>query len=247
MIIDDETYQSPNYNARPNGMKIDSIVVHTTEGYWDSDAEHMCNPASGVSTHYTISPIGGIYRLVPDALRAWHAGESSYAGRTDYNDFSIGVELSHKAGDTYTFAQFAAITTLTRHLIGAHPITRQLVVMHRTVAPSRKTDPSDWSDQSFARWADSLYGPIDPLTIASIPGPGGIDYACGWGMWAYFYSTGHNGFFELGYALADETATTDSIGNAVTIMPFERAVLKYMEGVGVQPALLAEVAMMGWG
>src|SRR4051812_39913849 len=94
MHIDSSTYVSLNYNSRPSHMAIDAIVIHTTEGAWDSDADWMCNPASRVSTHYVISPTGGVYQLVHPNKRAWHAGDSYYAGRDNWNDFSIRIEIS---------------------------------------------------------------------------------------------------------------------------------------------------------
>lgn len=158
-VVDTTSYRSPNYNNRPQGMAIAALVIHTTEGSFDSDAEWMCNPSSGVSTHYVIAPNGAIYQLVDDAKRAWHAGETSYNGRSNWNDFSIGVEISHKQGQAYSSAQAASLTDLSLSLIGKYKITRPNVVTHRQIATprGRKSDPTDWNDADFKVWADSLY------------------------------------------------------------------------------------------
>lgn len=169
LTIDKTTYKSPNFDARPTGTTISSIVLHTTEGAWDGDAEWLCNPQPNnpdqrVSTHYVIAPDGKIYQLVDPPKRAWHAGNSSYAGKSNYNNFSIGIEISHMQGHGFGAAQFPATTDLCRQLLKQYPsITRTYVVMHRTIAPDRKVDPTDVSDAQFAAWADRLFIP------ASVP------------------------------------------------------------------------------
>lgn len=164
--IDKTTYRSPNFDARPAGTTISSIVLHTTEGAWDGDAQWLCNPQPNnpdarVSTHYVIPPSGSvIYQLVDPSKRAWHAGSGSYAGKSNYNNFSIGIEISHQQGHAFGAAQLPATTDLCRHLLKQYPsITRTYMVMHRQVAPDRKIDPTDVSDAQFAVWADRLFIP----------------------------------------------------------------------------------------
>src|SRR5262249_6330142 len=96
MQVDKTTYKSPNYNNRPANTAIDAVTAHVTAGAFDSDMDWLCNPASGVSAHYGISPDGKIYQLVDPKFRAWHAGDSYYAGRDNWNNFSIGIEMSHE-------------------------------------------------------------------------------------------------------------------------------------------------------
>jgi hypothetical protein len=162
LTIDNVTYRSPNYSARPSGTAISALVCHTTEGAWDSDAEWLCNPNTDnpVSTHYVIAPDGRIYELVDPSNQAWHAGSSSYAGKSNYNAFSIGLEISHQQGRGYGAGQRAAATELARYLIAHYPaITRTYVVQHRDIAPDRKIDMTDISNANFNAWADSLFIP----------------------------------------------------------------------------------------
>jgi hypothetical protein len=160
ITIDKTTYVSKNFNERPPGTTIASLVIHTTEGAFDGDATWLCNPNSGVSTHFVIGPDGTIYQLVDPVHRAWHAGESSYAGKSNYNNFSIGVEISHQQGHAFGPNQQGALTALCKQLLAAYPtITRTYIVMHRQIAPDRKIDPTDVSDAQFAAWADALYIP----------------------------------------------------------------------------------------
>lgn len=162
--INNSSYRSPNYNDRPPGMAIDSLCIHTTEGAFPGDIKWLCNPGSGVSCHYVVSPEGTIYEIVSPTKRAWHAGDSSYAGRSDYNDFSIGIEVSHVDNQAYGSNQIPAVTELCSWLVKQHPIARTYVVMHRQVAIpyGRKADPTDVSDQQFSAWADRLFAPAPP-------------------------------------------------------------------------------------
>lgn len=160
LSINKTKYRSPNYNSRPAGTKISAIVLHTTEGAWPSDAEWMCNPSSDVSCHYVIAPDGKIYELVDPANRAWHAGTGSYMGVSDYNNISIGIEISHMQGHGFGTNQLPSTTELCKQLLKSYPaITRTYVVMHRQIAPDRKIDPTDVSDAQFKAWADRLFIP----------------------------------------------------------------------------------------
>ena len=69
------------------------LVLHYT-GMESAAAalERLCDPAANVSAHYTIDEDGTVYAHVPEARRAWHAGESCWAGVTDINAHSIGIE-----------------------------------------------------------------------------------------------------------------------------------------------------------
>lgn len=151
------TQQSPNYNRRPVSTVVDAVVVHTTEGTHPGDMNWLCNPISAVSAHYVISPAGLIYELVHPSLRAWHAGESKYAGRSDWNDFSIGIEISHREmSGPILPAQMSAVTDLVTDLARQYPIKREMIVAHRWIAPGRRRDPTSWSDEKFRSWISSL-------------------------------------------------------------------------------------------
>src|SRR4051812_28302725 len=108
--IDSVSFRSPNFDDRPPGTIIESLVIHTTEGVWPGDIQWLCSPSSGVSCHYVIAPDGGIYSIVDDSQRAWHAGTSSYADRSNYNNFSLGIETSHMQNQPYGAAQQPALT-----------------------------------------------------------------------------------------------------------------------------------------
>ena len=149
-------YSSPNYNSR-GGKPISMIMVHTTEGAWDGDLDWLCSAASGVSCHYVISPAGEVYSIVPDEMRAWHAGTGSWNGISDANSYSIGIEISHEQGHAYGMLQQDVTAELCRMLIGRYQIIPSMICAHRWYAPDRKIDPTDWSDHDLQVWIAGLY------------------------------------------------------------------------------------------
>ena len=133
---------SPNQSARPTGISPSLIVWHATVGTDAGDLSWLKNPAAGVSYHYLIQRTGQIHRLVRPERKAWHAGVSSWQGRANVNDFSIGIGLSNLGnGELYTGAQYRSAGWLAATLMRHFPITMRDNVGHYHVAPGRKTDP----------------------------------------------------------------------------------------------------------
>jgi hypothetical protein len=147
--IDNRTYRSPNYDSRPGG--IEGICLHTTEGNFPHDANWLCNPQSRVSAHYVIDRGGGIYQLVDDDKRAWHAGH------TWGNNHTIGIEISHIAGQDYPSEQEQALAMLCVKLIQRYNIPHTGIVAHRWLTPARKSDPTDMTDEYLNTWIATLY------------------------------------------------------------------------------------------
>ncbi|MBT8151550.1 MAG: 1,6-anhydro-N-acetylmuramyl-L-alanine amidase AmpD, partial [Gammaproteobacteria bacterium] len=102
-----------------------------------------------VSAHFLVRRSGAITQFVDCEDRAWHAGQSSFAGREHCNDFSIGIELEGRDDGLFTGAQYQVLAALTRALQQQYPgIGNDRVVGHQDIAPGRKTDPGsgfDWS------------------------------------------------------------------------------------------------------
>jgi len=92
-----------------------------------------------------------IFNLVDENERAWHAGVSSWANRTNLNDSSIGIEIVNLASDNsgkFTFppfntTQIAAVKDLASNILQRYPdISPTNVVAHSDIAPDgRKSDP----------------------------------------------------------------------------------------------------------
>jgi len=139
---------SPNYDERREGQRPDMILLHYT-GMPDAEGalERLCTPASQVSAHYFVFEDGRVFQLVPESQRAWHAGKSYWAGETDINSCSIGIEIVNPGHDygypDFPKRQIAAVTTLCRGIQTRHKILPVRVLAHSDVAPSRKQDPGE--------------------------------------------------------------------------------------------------------
>jgi N-acetyl-anhydromuramoyl-L-alanine amidase len=166
---------SPHHDARPAGMAVDLIVLHAISlppGEFDSQAvedfflgrlDAEAHPALAelqgvrVSAHFVVDRAGRITQFVPVDRRAWHAGESTWQGRPDCNDYAIGIEMIGDERQPFTARQYTETARLCRMLMqGFAGITRQRIVGHSDVAPGRKWDPGRQWD--WARFHRSLAG-----------------------------------------------------------------------------------------
>jgi len=158
---------SPNYNTRQPTL----IVLHHTEQ--DSvqqslDTLRTRNSGGQVSAHYLVGKDGSLYQLVPDSLRAWHAGAGHWGTISDINSASIGIELDNDGESPFPPAQIATLLRLLEDLSTRLRIPREAVIGHADLAPARKVDPSRWFpwDQlaaaGFGTWPDPADGPAPP-------------------------------------------------------------------------------------
>ena len=87
---------SPNHGERAAGKPVDMIILHYT-GMASAEraVSWLCDPESGVSSHYVVFEDGRIVQLVDESRRAWHAGKSYWAGETDINSRSVGIEIAN--------------------------------------------------------------------------------------------------------------------------------------------------------
>jgi N-acetylmuramoyl-L-alanine amidase len=124
------------------------VVLHYTGMATCAEAlARLCDPLAEVSCHYLISETGKTLRLVPEELRAWHAGAGRWGAVTDVNSRSIGIELANTGFHPYPAPQMAALETLLADLLHRHAIPPERVIAHSDMAPARKRDPGprfDW-------------------------------------------------------------------------------------------------------
>jgi N-acetylmuramoyl-L-alanine amidase len=139
---------SPNFGERNNGLVPDMIVLHYT-GMPDAEGAiaRLCTAGTDVSAHYIVLEDGRIVQTVPEAKRAWHAGIGYWAGETDINSCSIGIEIINRGHDwgypDFPSRQIAAVTALCRGIMLRHELPAHRVLGHSDVSPSRKKDPGE--------------------------------------------------------------------------------------------------------
>lgn len=158
---------STHFDERPAGAGIELIVVHGISlppgefgGAWIDRLFTGCLPADAhpyfreiaglrVSSHALIRRTGEIVQYVPFPRRAWHAGASQFQGRSNCNDFSVGIELEGTDDRPYTDAQYESLAALIDALLAAYPsLSRDRIAGHSDIAPGRKSDPGpafDWA------------------------------------------------------------------------------------------------------
>jgi N-acetylmuramoyl-L-alanine amidase len=143
-----EVMPSPNHGERKDGRRPDMIVLHYT-GMSAAEAalELLTARGSEVSAHYFVFDDGRVFQLVQESRRAWHAGKALWAGESDINSCSIGIEIANPGHDhgypNFPERQIAAVTALCRSIQTRNTIPPVRVVAHSDVAPARKQDPGE--------------------------------------------------------------------------------------------------------
>lgn len=157
---------SPNQDARPDGSRPELLIVHgislppgefggpqveqlfTNTLDWDSHPYFSEIRGIEVSAHLLIKRDGEVIQFVPFTQRAWHAGASTFRGRSCCNDYSIGIELEGTDEVAYEDRQYETLIGVSRALIRAYPeLSTREMAAHSDIAPGRKTDPGpafDW-------------------------------------------------------------------------------------------------------
>ena len=164
------------------------IVLHyTASGGVDGsgDANYLSKASSRASAHVVVGRNGSIDQIVPFNRRAWHAGTSSYKGRKNVNDFSIGIEIdnwgwlndeneshsgtrvpanevylgkrgSHTRWEAYKPEQLAAVEQVIAAICEEYNI--EDIVGHEDIAPGRKQDPGPALDEFQAQMKEKYLG-----------------------------------------------------------------------------------------
>ncbi len=147
-------YPSPNFGERRGGVRPSLIVLHYTAMASCAEArERLCAPEHEVSAHWLISETGEAEALVDEAMRAWHAGAGEWAGLSDINSHSIGIELVNTGSQPFPEPQMAALERILADIMARWEIPAHRVIAHSDMAPTRKGDPGarfDWRRLALA-------------------------------------------------------------------------------------------------
>lgn len=168
---------SPNFGPRPAGDEVTLALIHsislppgeyggdaverlfTNRLDWDAHPYYQRIRGLEVSAHFFIRRGGEVVQFVSCDERAWHAGASSWRGRDNCNDFSVGIELEGLEGEPFEPPQYDALALLLRALAARYPIAS--VAGHEHVAPGRKIDPGpgfQWDTLRLAmQWPDEVF------------------------------------------------------------------------------------------
>ncbi len=143
-----EQRPSPNHGQRVGAKPVDILLLHYT-GMESEEAAlaWLTSRESQVSAHYLVGEDGRVVQMVDEANRAWHAGAAFWAGESDINSRSIGVEIANPGHEfgyrSFPHVQIVAVIALCRDILSRHPIPPRRVLAHSDVAPLRKEDPGE--------------------------------------------------------------------------------------------------------
>jgi N-acetylmuramoyl-L-alanine amidase len=153
-------YPSSNFDDRPDGTIISTVVLHYTDLESTSvSLQRLCDPEYKVSAHYLLDEDGTIYQLVAEEKRAWHAGDSYWKSIPWVNNFSIGIEIQNPGyeyfsehGKWYPYydKQYKSLLMLLQDIRTRYPLIADNTVGHCDITSHRevpKIDPGphfDW-------------------------------------------------------------------------------------------------------
>ncbi len=143
-------FASPNRGDR-RGMNPQMIVLHATESYsLAATLNTFQSTSEKTSAHYVVDRDGTIYQLVPEDMKANHAGRSMWQplGIDEINGCnaaSIGIEIQRGPNEGYTKEQIASTMALVKDIQERRGIKPENTVGHADVAQpfGRKVDPGD--------------------------------------------------------------------------------------------------------
>lgn len=134
-----EIKQTPNISSRK--IKPEGIILHHTAGSYEGSVSWCLNPKSKVSYHTIVNTNGDKTILAEDTQRTWHAGKSSFKGKSDCNSFMLGIAVS---GDTnkreLTEEEIESVACWCMNKMSIWDFDLEQITTHREVSPGRKND-----------------------------------------------------------------------------------------------------------
>ena len=97
-IVGDNTIQisSANVGGPFEGPNPDTIILHFTDGHTlETAINTLCDREKQVSAHVVVGRDGALVQLVAFDQIAWHAGQSGWGERTQFNRYSLGIEVQN--------------------------------------------------------------------------------------------------------------------------------------------------------
>lgn len=169
---------SPNFEPRKDARAAEMLLLHYT-GMESAEGAlaWLTTPESKVSCHYLVDEQGRITQMVAEEMRAWHAGNSHWAGEDDINSRSIGIEIhnpGHELGyPDFPNVQMSAVADLCGDILKRNQIRPERVLAHSDVAPARKRDPGEKFDwPRLAKAGIGLWVGPEPVGSGDGLGPG---------------------------------------------------------------------------
>lgn len=169
-------YVDTSHPSQNSNQRIQYVIIHYTVS--DDEYSLYLLTKGKVSSHYLIPSqptqahnLPVILQLVPEALRAWHAGDSRWRYHSSLNDSSIGIEIvnvgfkvdqnGNRVWAPFNSSQISALIPLVKDIMQRYNIPPENIIGHSDIAPLRKEDPGrafPWealSKQGIGAWPDA--------------------------------------------------------------------------------------------
>jgi|GEM_PF-5654284 len=129
---------SPRDRERPQRLRTDYVILHTTEGPGAGSYRKLFNNGEA---HFMVDRNGRVYKIIRKEKVAYHCGVSMWNGRRNIDNYSIGIEVVGYHNGTITEAQYATLRKLLTQLQRLYGIPDERVLAHCQVAYG---EPNKW-------------------------------------------------------------------------------------------------------
>lgn len=138
-------YVSGRFAAAPT-----ILVMHFTYGASASSSAEWFRSSEnkGSSAHVVIERDGATLQCVPFDVVAWHAGTSSWKGKTALNRSAVGIEMANWGYLERKGAGWASYTGV--------PIADPVIAVHRNGNPDGSRSPIGWEPYPEAQFAAAV-------------------------------------------------------------------------------------------
>jgi hypothetical protein len=138
----DNSYYSVRNKEREIRKETSMIVLHTTEAPSRSALRKLSDLGE---CHFCIDEAGKVYRVIDHRREAFHAGRSMWNGRSNVDDFSVGIEVCGYHNKPLGAEQIRALAALVGELKHIYKVPDQNVLAHSHVAYGA---PNKWQPRS---------------------------------------------------------------------------------------------------
>lgn len=129
---------------RPDDYDVDMVIIHVTQGSFDSAVKVFRDPGHGAAAHYIVRKDGHITQMIRELDVAYHAGNRAY------NERSVGIEHEGFVDrpEDFTDAMYEASARLTARICARYgiPVDREHIIGHVEVPGTDHTDPGEHWD-----------------------------------------------------------------------------------------------------
>lgn len=127
----DNSFYSPRNAERTVRKSTSLIILHTTEAPSSSALRKLSDQGE---CNFCINENGRVYRIIDYRREAYHAGRSMWNGRSNVDEFSIGIEVCGYHNKPITAEQYRALADLLTELKYRYKISDSCVLTHSQVA-----------------------------------------------------------------------------------------------------------------